>query len=806
MNKNKYICIHGHFYQPPRENPWLDRVEQQESAKPYHDWNERINFECYAPNAVARILDSEGTITQIRNNYKRISFNFGPTLLSWMEVADPITYAAIQDADKRSMELFGGHGNAMAQVHSHLILPLCNHRDKVTQVQWGIRDFERRFERYPEGMWLAESAVDLESLEVLAAHGIRYTVLAPRQAQSIRELEGAWSSVNESTLNTKRAYWCTLPSGRRIALFFYNGSIAKDVAFSGLLNSGMLFAQHLTSAFSQNDDAELVHIATDGESYGHHHRHGEMALAHCLWNIENDKKATLTNYGQFLELFPPTHEVKIWQNSSWSCVHGVERWRSNCGCTSRSEWHQKWRAPLRAALDFLRDRFAPAFEQEAKRFLRDPWAARNDYINIINDKSPESKVVFLKKHAKRKLSPKDEVHIFRLLELQKHCILMYTSCAWFFDDISRIETSQVLQYALRALEYGKDALGLDLKKEFIALLEKAPSNALENGAVSFKKNVVPARVDLKRVAMHYAATAVFFEGPPKHDVFNFYVDLSHESLQISGSQKLATGQLNIRSKITGTARQYSFAVLHLGAQHIIGNISEDMPLNDFLEMQEALSKIFEEGQVADVFGAFQKYFGPEKFTLESLFKEEQIRLINQIAEKSLSAAAESLRESYRESYPLMIALNKDNLPIPEGFLNIANFVLKNDIRLFYESDASDLSSLIRLVDDLKRWNLEMNEEHAIERAAEERIYREIQKINLQEANILEAQRLIALLEKTLLIEGLTLELWKIQNHFYKLSRGYRKGIWSFESVEWEEQVRRLGTLLKVRFPEVEEVA
>ncbi len=521
--KNKYVCIHGHFYQPPRENAWLEVVERQESARPFHDWNARINFECYAPNASARILDDKGWIVKIRNNYNRISWNFGPTLLSWLEDNDPEAYKLLRNADHRSMERFGGHGSALAQVHSHLIMPLCNYRDKVTQVGWGIRDFEHRFGRYPEGIWLAETAADTETLEVLASHGIQFTILAPRQAKAVRKLGATdWQAVETDTIDTRQPYWCLLPSGRRIALFFYHGGIAQEVAFNGLLNSGRNFANRMVSVFDNNDEAQLSHIATDGESYGHHHRFGEMALADCMNLIEDNKSATLTNYGQFLELFPPKWEVQIHENSSWSCVHGVERWRADCGCNSgRAGWHQRWRKPLRDTLDWLRDRLAPLFEREAARFLQDPWAARNDYIEVMLDRSVAVTSSFLKKHARRELSHLEQVVTLRLLEMQRHTVLMYTSCGWFFDEISGLETNQILQYALRAMDYANDATGTDLHPEFVRRLSEAPSNVFPNGAASFLQNVVPTRVTLERVAMHFAVASLFEDDPEGLDLFNY---------------------------------------------------------------------------------------------------------------------------------------------------------------------------------------------------------------------------------------------------------------------------------------------
>ena len=321
----KYVCIHGHFYQPPRENAWLEVIEQQDSAYPYHDWNERISHECYGPNGASRILDANDDIINILNNYARMSFNFGATLLQWMEVHAKEAYQHVLDADKESMERFGGHGSAMAQVYNHLIMPLANKKDKQTQVIWGIRDFEYRFKRKPEGIWLAETAVDIETLEVLAENNIKFTVLAPRQAKNIRKIgEENWQDVNGERIDTRRPYACKLPSGKEIALYFYDGKVSQDIAFKGLLIDGKDFAHQLVEGFNDNSDAiQLVHVATDGESYGHHHKYGDMALAYCLDYIESAGLAKLTNYAQFLSIAPPTWQVEIHENSSWSCFHGV---------------------------------------------------------------------------------------------------------------------------------------------------------------------------------------------------------------------------------------------------------------------------------------------------------------------------------------------------------------------------------------------------------------------------------------------------------------------------------------------------
>ena len=403
---NQYVCIHGHFYQPPRENAWLEAIETQPSAYPYHDWNERITAQCYLPNSIARINDEKGLVVKIVNNYSRMSFDFGPTLLSWLETSEPDVYNSILAADKESRQRFSGHGSALAHAYNHIIMPLANRRDKYTEVYWGIRDFEHRFKRQPEGMWLPETAVDLETLDIIANLNIKFTILAPRQALYIRKIgEKDWQEVNENTLDTTVPYRIPLNSGRAINLFFYNGAIAADVAFHGLLENGENLANRLLRSFKPaRNSPQLAHIATDGESYGHHHRFGEMALAFALHHIETNKLAQITNYGEFLSLQPPAYEVQIQENSSWSCVHGVERWRSDCGCSNHYHpgWNQKWRMPLRKALDWLRDQVNSECEKEANSLFKDPWEARNAYISVILNRSKSNVRKFVEQQASHK--------------------------------------------------------------------------------------------------------------------------------------------------------------------------------------------------------------------------------------------------------------------------------------------------------------------------------------------------------------------------------------------------------------------
>lgn len=473
---SNYVCIHGHFYQPPRENPFTGEVPEQPTATPWHDWNQRITDECYAANTHAPILDDAGTVVRTVNTYERISFDFGPTLLSWLEENASDTYQAIIGADAVSAQRFDGHGSAMAQAYNHTILPLTNHRDRVTQVRWGISDFEHRFGRRPEGMWLPETAVDTESLDLLAREGIVFTVLSPYQAAAVEGEDGSWHEIVGGGVDTGVAYLIDLPEGRTISVFFYDGALSHEIAFNGILEDGRRLGERLIQAGGDaSEDARLVHVATDGESYGHHHRHGEMALAVALELIDADPGVRLTNYAQFLATHPATRNASIVEDSSWSCAHGVERWRSNCGCSTgqHPEWHQRWRGPLRESLDWMRDQLIGPFENLGADLFHDPWAARDAYIEVVLGGSRSE---FLGTQATPGLSPEQEDTAIGLLEIQHNAMLMYTSCGWFFDDISGLEAVFVLRHAGRVVELARQVLGLDLEPEFLSRLEAAPSN------------------------------------------------------------------------------------------------------------------------------------------------------------------------------------------------------------------------------------------------------------------------------------------------------------------------------------------
>jgi alpha-amylase/alpha-mannosidase (GH57 family) len=798
LNLEKYICIHGHFYQPPRENAWLEVIEVQDSAHPYHDWNERISAECYSPNTASRILNEKGVIKNIINNYSKISFNFGPTLLSWMEVNDKETYHAILEADRESMKNFSGHGSAMAQVYNHMILPLANSRDKETQIVWGVRDFEHRFNRKPEGMWLAETAVDTESLELLVKHGIKFTVLAPRQAKAIRKIgKEEWTSVNANSVDTRRPYLCRLPSGNSIDLFFYDGDIAQGVAFNGLLNDGKKFAHRLLDGFDPvHDEPQLVHIATDGETYGHHHKHGDMALAYCLDYIQRHQQSNLTNYAEYLSMFPPIWEATIHENSSWSCVHGVERWRADCGCNSggKPNWNQKWRGPLRDALDWLRDELTRIYETETSSMLRDPWIAREDYINVILRRNDETIRKFMRDHCIRALEPN---RVLRLMEVQRNAMLMYTSCGWFFDEISGIETTQIMQYACRAMQLVSQITKVNLEEEFMARLEKAPSNVpqLQDGAQIYQKYVTPSKTNLQRVGMHYAVASIFEEDPENFPVFNYTTENEVFIRREAGQQKLVLGVTKVRSNVTRSEKKFAFAVIYLGQHNIIGNISLDMESERFASMQARVVNAFEEGRLADIIGIMQTYFGPEKYTIWQLFQDEKRKVFNLITEQSMRDLEDSLRRIYNRDYPLVNALAGNEIPIPNAYRTTFEYILNADLIRCFQPDKINIHQLERTMAELMKWELSIEDTDKVERLAGESIFKELRRISSEGDNpkrIERLNRLFPLLRKFNIRPNLS----RSQNLYFEISLENKDN--DKRSTEWMEHFNLLGENLGVK--------
>jgi len=804
----RYICIHGHFYQPPRENAWLEYIEMQDSAYPYHDWDERVTAECYAPNTASRILDSEGYITQIVNNYARISFNFGPTLLAWMEENAPDVYQAILDADKESHKNFSGHGSALAQAYNHMIMPLANRRDKYTQVLWGIRDFEHRFGWRPEGMWLPETAVDLETLDILADQGIRFTILAPHQAKRVRQIgTDAWNDVSNASIDPTMAYELNLPSGRKLAIFSYDGPIARNVAFEDILSSGDNFAHRLADAFSEKRTwPQLVHIATDGETYGHHHRFGDMALAFALHYIETNGLAQITNYGEYLEKHPPTHEVEIIENTSWSCSHGIERWRSDCGCNAgrNPKWNQAWRTPLREALDWLRDSLAPKYEEMAAQLLKDPWAARDDYIEVVLDRSPENVQQFLERHRTHELNEAETVTVLKLLELQRHTMLMYTSCGWFFDELSGIETVQVIQYAGRAVQLSEELFGDDIELHFLERLEQAKSNIPEHGDGHriYDKFVKPAMVNLTKVTAHFAVSSLFEEYSEQAEIYCYHIDLEDYQTSECGKAKFAAGRAKVMSTITREWATLSFGVLHFGDHNVNAGVRKYQGEEAYQTMLQEMTQTFSSADFPEVIRLLDKNFGISTYSIKNLFLDEQRKVLGNILESALSEIEAAYYQVYEHHYPPMRFLSELGNPIPKSFHSAAEFILNSGLRKALSGDTLELDRIRSLLDETQTWKVELDTE-GLSYLLQQTLERMMEKLVAASEDITFLKELLAAAEMARSVP-FAVDLWKVQNLYHKMLQStypeFQKRAQQGDgaAVEWLEQFVSLGQQLSIR--------
>ncbi|MGA9672976.1 MAG: DUF3536 domain-containing protein [Terracidiphilus sp.] len=824
----RFICIHGHFYQPPRENPWLETVETQDSASPYHDWNERICAECYAPNGAARIVNDKNQIQRIVNNYARISFNFGPTLMSWLKENAPRTYRMILDGERRSRKSYKGHSSAMAQVYNHIIMPLASQRDRVTQIRWGIADYEKHYGSPPEGMWLAETAVDSESLELLAQHGIKFTLLAPSQCKRIRSLQGSegqnavaqdgvrqdgegkdageWTDTPGASVDTTHPYLVRFESGVSIAVFFYNGAASRAIAFEGLLNSGESFANRLKAGFKEGAQPQLVHVATDGESYGHHHKYGEMALAYALRLMEADKTVKLANYASFLAQFPPEYECEIEEDTSWSCAHGVERWRSNCGCNGgKPGWNQLWRTPLRQALDELRDAIGPLTEQEGAKFFKDVWAARDAYIDVILDRSNASEERFFSEHASRKLTDDERVHALELMEMQRHTQLMYTSCGWFFDDISGIETVQVIAYAARVLQLAQCAFGeraKALEPAFLARMAEAKSNvpSAGDGAQIYKRCVDTMALGLEKVAAHYAISSVFSSFAEETELFCYRVRRISYEIYNSGRGRLALGRARIASVITGEARSYSFSVLHFGDQNITAAVKvyDEADGPEFEAFAKQAAEHVQRAYFPEVIRLLDSYYGRVDYSLTSLFTDEQRRIVELILNSTLWDIENTLTTIYEDHASLLHYLSQAGLPKPPALTLAAGFAVNAGLRRALQSDPIDQAQLRSFLSLAKADAIPL-ETPTLSYIADQRMKRAMVELQMSSGSLEVLERALAL-GRTLVELPFELNLWQAQNIWYEILRTSSYALTSLapeDRPKWEEMFHELGSCLSI---------
>jgi len=810
----RWVCVHGHFYQPPRENPWLDAIEPQPSAQPYPDWNARITAECYRPNAAARIVDGDARIIRIVDNYERMSFNVGPTLMAWLEREAPDVHQALIDADVRSRARFSGHGSAMAQAYNHIIMPLASRRDQRTQVRWGVQDFVHRYGRRPEAMWLPECAVDTASLEALAAEGIAFTVLAPHQAGRVRPPGGTWQDVKQ--VDTGRVYRCPLPSGRSIDLFFYDGAVAQAVAFERLLSNGGLLVDRLTARPPHG--ATLSHIATDGETYGHHHRYGDMALAWALTSIERSEPAArgarLTNYAEFRALNPATWEVQIVENSSWSCAHGIGRWREDCGCNSGGHpgWNQAWRRPLRESLDWLRDRTGEIIERAAAGLLADPWAARDEYIEVVLDRRPEVVEAFVTRQLGRAATPADTQRVLEIMELARHGQLMYTSCGWFFDELSGIETVQCLQYAARAIELAERVGAQPLEADFVARLAEGRSNLASegDGRRVWQRRVLPAKVDLTKVVAHHAVSLLVDRAAPaeprlaEETVYCYRVAPIDLMMRRTGKARLVGGIVRAHSTVTLEQGTFAFAALHLGEHLLLGGVRPHPGDDVWQKVAGELSAAFLGADLLNAQRVLDRFFEGATFTLGSLFGAERTRALNRILADTISSADAAMAKVYDEHAPLMRYLVNHGLPVPEVFQTAAELTLRRRLLYHLEAEQPSLSAVRAQLAEARQVSVDLDTP-AVAYAAGERSHAMVDRLiaHVDDLEVLENTARFA--EQVSRMKS-DVDLWHAQNVVWSLVQNklpaWRQAAATDPTAQKRGQLlSRLARALKLSVPE-----
>ncbi|HET6781513.1 MAG TPA: DUF3536 domain-containing protein [bacterium] len=767
---SRFLCIHGHFYQPARENPWLDAVEVQDSAAPHHDWNDRVTSECYARNATSRILDSDERIARIINNYEKISFNVGPTLLRWLARHRHDVYLQILEADAQSRRAHYGHGNAIATIYNHLIMPLASQRDKLTQIRWGIRDFERRFRRRPEGMWLAELAVDLESLELLAAHHVGFTILAPHQAHRVRAFsDGTWTDVTETTLDSTVPYRCRLPSGRSIAIFFYDGPLSRAVAFEGLLNDGAGLSAALVERAATGIPPRIVLVATDGESYGHHHRFGEMALSFAIQQIASRSEVTLTNLGAYLAAHPPVHEVEIRERTSWSCVHGIERWRSDCGCNTGKGYHQRWRGPLREGISWLKDELDAIFDQEGSPFFSDPWTARDEAVDIA-DREVGAVDGFLGRHLTGEQSPSRRTTALKLLEMQRQGMLMQSSDGWFFDDISGLETVQILAHAKRATEL---AAGFDASLEdgLLEFLRQAQGNLppYADGGVAYAALVQPMAVSSERLVALHAIKSNSIPSPRRGEggegVYSTRIRDQSRDAASAGSHTLVTGRVQVESMITEETQEAAYALLHFGGHEVHCAVRMGWSTHEYEPVREDLHARFGREILSAIIRRIDDAFGAVYFTLQDLMLEDRRQVLSALTAQTMAQVEEAYRRLFVEHQPLMKYLRDAQADIPAPMLVAAVFVLTRDLEreLAASPDKPLSEAAFALVAELQSWGREVRPER-FEPLMRRRLEAALSGGGSGRDQLQRALRVLDLADAA----GCVLNLWDAQNGFYQL--------------------------------------
>jgi alpha-amylase/alpha-mannosidase (GH57 family) len=655
-------------------------------------------LECYQPNAHARILDEKGKILEIVNNYSSISFNFGPTLLPWLEKNFQSVYQKILVADREGLRRFG-YGNAIAQVYNHIIMPFANERDKETEVLWGMADFEKRFHRKPEAMWLPETAVNIPTLQVLVKYGMRFLILSPFQALRVRPFGGKrWTDVSQGRIDSTQPYRCFIQdaSGKKlldqfIDVFFYNGIISKEIAFGDLLKDGNAFSNRFTQFYQESKERpQLIHIATDGETYGHHKKFGDMALAYALDKGFPTRGFELINYGAFLKRFPPVYEAEIdegpkGEGTSWSCAHGVGRWKEDCGCSTGGKpgWNQKWRKPLREALDLLRDELSLVFEREGEKIFQDIWEARNGYIEVILNRSPERINSFFDQYGRKGLDEKGRIKGIKLLEMQRHALRMYTSCGWFFADLAGLETILVLQHAARAIQLAEELTGEAIEKKFLKHLSEGKSNLPEIGSGDqvYQRLVKPKWVTPEKVVNHFAISSLFDGGDGEKKIFSYRVEKIHYEKMGKEEDLLVIGQVKVTSEIIPESKEFLFGLISSKKEVFRTWVSEKKEGLDFNTFKEKGQESFGKGE-EEMAKVLTSLLGNRIYTIQDTFKEERQVIFQKLIQKEFDEHCQIYADLFGRTKQAVEALSREGLEIPYEIRVAAEITLSH--RLFQE--------------------------------------------------------------------------------------------------------------------------
>ncbi|MFZ0927620.1 MAG: DUF3536 domain-containing protein, partial [Syntrophobacteraceae bacterium] len=673
--------------------PWTEEIEREDSAAPYHDWNQRINLECYRANTAARLVDNQNRILDLMNNYRYLSFNFGPTLTHWLERHDPWVYQTILEADRESMEAHGGHGNAIAQVYNHIIMPLANQRDKLTQIRWGIRDFEHRFGRHPEGMWLAETAVDGATLLLLAEAGIKFTILSPHQAARWRFREGdtQWRDAAGGTIPSGRAYRYSCGGGKYIDIFFYDSALAHGVAFGRLLEHSSKLLEQIDKTWSSRNPSSgepwLVNVATDGESYGHHFKFGDMALAAALEELKRDSSTEIVNYGWFLSQFPVVADVEILERTAWSCAHGVGRWSSDCGCHLGGEpgWTQKWRAPLRKALEYVRDSLAGHFETQMASLCADPWGARDEYIDLILD-IKNHLAPFLEKHLRGGSRSSDVSRFLELLEMQRLSLLMFISCGWFFDEISQLESVLILKYAAMAIRLAEKTGSPPLGPEFLRLLELAPSNLPEygNGANVFLREVRPKEFNGAKAAANYAIQSIARFEQREFQMYAYSIIPQKEEDLGASPVRCLYGLVSVKDNRTLDTESFLYAVAHFGGLDFRCSVKPYLNEGEYESILAALQDAIEEQKTIKIVRVLDERFGTDYFGLEDVLKDLRASIALDVSRKTIGTYTDIQRNLFSTYKPLLLSLRQWGIRIPSDLRVSIRRVLSEEVESLVE--------------------------------------------------------------------------------------------------------------------------